>query len=132
MVAGLVGDWAAAADVQLALPETGVCGVPAGIDANDLGLGSSCCGSAPAKAPAGLINFDLARLQLNAAPISLTPGTEGLIALDTIAVAEGSCCGVDSCCTDAAPVGADSCCTPETKQTVSAQRAQVGASSCCG
>ncbi len=132
VVAGLAGDWVAAADVQLALPETGVCGVPAGIDANGLGLGSSCCGSAPAKAPAGLINFDLASLQLNAAPISLTPETAGLIALDTIAVAEGSCCGVDACCTDAAPVVADSCCTPETKQTVSAQRAQVGASSCCG
>ncbi|MEZ4679057.1 MAG: NAD(P)-binding domain-containing protein [Caldilineaceae bacterium] len=105
VVAALVGDWEAAADVQLALPETGVCGVPAGIDPNGLGLGSSCCG-APAPATASpLINVDLSGLQLGRTPS----------ALGSIALTADSCCGVDACCTADAPVAADACCTAETK-----------------
>ena len=43
VVAGLVGDWDAARDVQLNLPETGVC-------STDLG-GDSCCGTASDASP---------------------------------------------------------------------------------
>lgn len=47
VVAALAGDWQAARDVQLVLPETGVCSsTPAGSGA-DAGA-SACCGSAPA------------------------------------------------------------------------------------
>ena len=45
VVAALVGDWQAAAEVQLELPETGVCGVPAAVDANGLSIGGGCCGT---------------------------------------------------------------------------------------
>lgn len=132
VVAALAGDWAAAADVQLELPETGVCGVPAGIDANGLGLGSSCCGPAPTKRTPELINFDLTALSLPGAPIKLTAGGGESSFAGEIALAEASCCGVDNCCTDAAPVAADACCSAETKASVSALRTTPGASSCCG
>ena len=43
VVAALAGDWAAARDVQLELPKTGVCSSGEG--------GGSCCGSTPVAAP---------------------------------------------------------------------------------
>jgi len=46
VVAGLIGDWKAAGEVHLDLPETGVCGVPAAVDPNNLQVKepiSSCC-----------------------------------------------------------------------------------------
>lgn len=46
VVAALAGDWDAARDVQLELPETGVCNSSPAVDGED----SSCCGSAPAEA----------------------------------------------------------------------------------
>lgn len=49
VVAGLVGDWEAARDVRLQLPETGVCGVPRAVDPNSfISEGTdatSCCES---------------------------------------------------------------------------------------
>ncbi|MDM4719311.1 NAD(P)-binding domain-containing protein [Micromonospora sp. WMMA1363] len=49
VVAALAGDWAAARDVQLDLPETGVCNSsPADSTGTD-----SCCGPAPTARPAG-------------------------------------------------------------------------------
>ncbi|MEO9801938.1 MAG: NAD(P)-binding domain-containing protein [Reichenbachiella sp.] len=48
VVAALTGDWKAAKEVQLELPETGVCGVPKAIDPNSLTQEipvSSCCDS---------------------------------------------------------------------------------------
>ncbi|MEV4656755.1 FAD-dependent oxidoreductase [Micromonospora sp. NPDC049301] len=49
VVAALAGDWAAARDVQLDLPETGVCNSsPAGS-----ATGDGCCGPAPTAEPAG-------------------------------------------------------------------------------
>lgn len=119
VVAALVGDWAAAADVQLDLPETGVCGVPASVDTNGLGVGSSCCGAPGAAATSPLINIDLAGLQLQRLPSSTAAGT----------IVADSCCGVDACCTDDATVGADVCCTPETK--AAAQRERVAAGENC-
>jgi cation diffusion facilitator CzcD-associated flavoprotein CzcO len=117
VVAALVGDWEAAAEVRLELPETGVCGVPAAIDANEFGLGSSCCGS-PAPAPvANLILAGLPAISFELAPTGK---------------ANDSCCGVEACCTDAAPVAADLCCTPETKQRIAARHTQSVAGECCG
>ncbi|MEV4388179.1 NAD(P)-binding domain-containing protein [Micromonospora sp. NPDC049580] len=48
VVAALAGDWAAARDVQLDLPETGVCSS----NAADSVSGDSCCGPTPAAEPA--------------------------------------------------------------------------------
>ncbi len=112
VVAGLAGDWAAAADVQLELPETGVCGVPATVDANGLGLGNTCCGSTPARQAVNLLPLSLATFDF-AADIDLAPVATPTEAAD--------CCGVTACCTDAAPVAADACCTPETKEAVLSQ-----------
>lgn len=121
VVAALVGDWEAAAEVQLDLPETGVCGVPAAVDPNGLAVGNGCCG-APATATSSLINVDLSGLQLEAIPTGLK----------VLAAADDSCCGVDACCTDDAPVAADACCTPETKAEAQLERVAVGGNACCG
>ncbi|MEV6966068.1 FAD-dependent oxidoreductase [Hamadaea sp. NPDC051192] len=45
VVAALAGDWEAARDVHLELPETGVCSSSAALGEDD---GASCCGSSPA------------------------------------------------------------------------------------
>ncbi len=54
VVAGLVGDWEAARDVRLQLPETGVCGVPRSVDPNaptlENTIQASCCESKPVRA----------------------------------------------------------------------------------
>jgi len=117
VVAALVGDWAAAAEVQLALPETGVCGVPASVDANSLGLGSACCGSQPSTQPSTLIPFNLAFADFESPLVPLEAAT---------------CCGVEACCTDAAPISAEACCTPETKRTTVPLREATVAGHCCG
>lgn len=117
VVAGLTGDWAAAAEVQLELPETGVCGVPASVDANSLNGGSACCGSPNVAQTPTLIPLTLSSPTLDLAPT---------------AAATASCCGVEACCTDAAAVASDLCCTPETKAQVAAQHAQPVVSACCG
>jgi hypothetical protein len=49
VVAALAGDWEAARDVRLELPETGVCSS----NLPDDDTGASCCGPAPTKAPHG-------------------------------------------------------------------------------
>jgi glycine/D-amino acid oxidase-like deaminating enzyme len=47
VVAALAGDWEAARDVQLELPETGVCSSDLSLDGDDTN-GGGCCGTAPA------------------------------------------------------------------------------------
>jgi thioredoxin reductase len=47
VVAAIAGDWAAAREVHLVLPETGVCGV----DTGDATAGGACCGVALGDAP---------------------------------------------------------------------------------
>ncbi|MEH0935514.1 FAD-dependent oxidoreductase [Micromonospora psammae] len=74
VVAALAGDWEAARDVRLELPETGVCNS----DPDDSATGESCCGTAPATAPAarglatgvagGLLSAPLNLVSLDAAP----------------------------------------------------------------
>ncbi|MEV1286610.1 NAD(P)-binding domain-containing protein [Micromonospora sp. NPDC049679] len=54
VVAALAGDWTAARDVQLDLPETGVCSSDlAFADGEQEQAGGGCCGSAPAVESAG-------------------------------------------------------------------------------
>jgi thioredoxin reductase len=116
VVAALVGDWQAAAEVQLELPETGVCGIPAAVDANGL-AGGACCGGSAVAESSPLISFDFSTIRLESTPHAVEANT---------------CCGVEACCTDAAPIAADACCTPKIKQTEIVLSAQGGAGSCCG
>ncbi|PWU46016.1 flavoprotein [Micromonospora globispora] len=79
VVAALAGDWAAARDVQLDLPETGVCNSnPA-----DSATGDSCCGPAPADATGKGLATGISGGLLSA-PLTL-------ISLDTAPA--GGCCG---------------------------------------
>lgn len=83
VVAGLVGDWEAAKDVQLNLPETGVCSTDFAEDGD-----SACCGtpaseSAPAVLSIGEISVATNGTQLVSVPAQNT----------------SSCCGGnDDCC----------------------------------
>ncbi|SIM56745.1 FAD-dependent oxidoreductase [Micromonospora cremea] len=83
VVAALAGDWEAARDVQLDLPETGVCNSnPA-----DSATGDSCCGPAPTADPAarglatgisgGLLSAPLSLITLDAAPTGQAGGCCG-------------------------------------------------------
>ena len=74
IVAALAGDWDAARDVRLDLPETGVCSSSLALDAD--GNDASCCGSAPAR------------------PASQGPAT-GLITLPLVSATQDSSA---SCC----------------------------------
>ncbi|MFC0504938.1 FAD-dependent oxidoreductase [Micromonospora costi] len=82
VVAALAGDWEAARDVQLDLPETGVCNSnPADSTGTD-----SCCGTAPAAQPAGQGLATGISGGLLAAPLNL-------ISLDTPTSGQtGGCC----------------------------------------
>jgi len=129
VVAALVGDWQAAAEVQLELPETGVCGVPAAVDASGLTIGGGCCGAPQetSKEKRATVIPVPALLPLNFAPVHLEFAPTPLPhALDA-----ASCCGVDNCCTEAAPVAADSCCTPEAKQQAIALTELAVTGRCC-
>jgi thioredoxin reductase len=53
VVAALAGDWAAARDVQLDLPETGVCNSNPNPDYDTVTTGGGCCGPAANTEPAG-------------------------------------------------------------------------------
>ncbi|MGC4820698.1 FAD-dependent oxidoreductase [Micromonospora sp. DT63] len=79
VVAALAGDWAAARDVQLDLPETGVCNS----NAADSVSGDSCCGPTPVVEPArrGLAT-------------GVSGGLLSLVAVDTASVEgqAGGCC----------------------------------------
>jgi thioredoxin reductase len=75
VVAALVGDWESARNVELMLPETGVC-------SSDLGEGGACC-STPSREPAliSLLNFSGSEIALEPIPTQV-----GNI------VASGGCC----------------------------------------
>ncbi|MCX4385793.1 NAD(P)-binding domain-containing protein [Micromonospora peucetia] len=80
VVAALAGDWQAARDVQLDLPETGVCNS----NPDDSATSDSCCGPAPAAEPAGrglatgisggLLAAPLQLVTLNAVPAGAQAG----------------------------------------------------------
>ncbi|MEO3928749.1 NAD(P)-binding domain-containing protein [Micromonosporaceae bacterium B7E4] len=83
VVAALAGDWTAARDVQLDLPETGVCNSNPIVDDDTVGAGG-CCGtptadSAPVSSPRGLatgISGGLLAASLPLVEVSAAPGTE--------------------------------------------------------
>jgi thioredoxin reductase len=98
VVAGLVGDWDAARDVQLNLPETGVC-------STDLaGEGGACCAPAVSAAPSFL---SLESIQVGG--FTYLPATLGIAASDVAALQPAPvaletvtrACGCnDTCCGD--------------------------------
>ncbi|MEU8088816.1 FAD-dependent oxidoreductase [Micromonospora sp. NPDC049101] len=81
VAAALAGDWSAARDVQLDLPETGVCNS----NPDESATGDSCCGPASSVAPAGrglatgisggLLAAPLTLVRLNAAPADTQAGS---------------------------------------------------------
>lgn len=98
VVAGLVGDWEAARDVQLNLPETGVC-------SSDLaGEGSSCCGTGVSQTvPLSTHLISLASIPFPGTqlqPISLQAATREC-GCDSACCSDGvksTSCGCDSAC----------------------------------
>ena len=80
IVAALAGDWDAARDVQLELPETGVCSVG--------GSGDSCCGTT---APTALLSIDFGETESTGCGCST--GTGGASASAQPTAAARSCCG---------------------------------------
>ncbi|MEV4492930.1 FAD-dependent oxidoreductase [Micromonospora coxensis] len=79
VVAALAGDWDAARDVQLELPETGVCNS----DPADSATGESCCGPAPA-----------ARGLATGVAGGLLSAPPALVTLDVVpSGAQAGCCG---------------------------------------
>ncbi len=86
VVAALAGDWEAARDVQLNLPETGVC-------STDLADGSACC--APASTASPILTFD--RIAVSGP----APQQALVMVAPTVAQAAVQDCGCgDGCCTD--------------------------------
>jgi len=83
VVAGLVGDWEAARDVQLNLPETGVCST------DFVGEGNACCGSPAAESAPAL-------LAIGEIPVTVNGGKQQLIQI-TSSASDTACCG-DDCC----------------------------------
>jgi hypothetical protein len=69
VVAALAGDWDAARDVRLELPETGVCSS----NPDDSASGTDCCGTEPAAEPAGRGLATGIAGGLLAAPVGLVP-----------------------------------------------------------
>ncbi|WP_422754127.1 FAD-dependent oxidoreductase [Micromonospora sp. WMMD708] len=83
VVAALAGDWTTARDVQLDLPETGVCNS----NPDDSATGDNCCGPAPAAEPTGRGLATGISGGLLAAPLNL-------VTLDTApSGAQVGCCG---------------------------------------
>jgi glycine/D-amino acid oxidase-like deaminating enzyme len=91
VAAALAGDWTAARDVQLDLPETGVCSSDWSLDSNRVDGGSSCCATPAAEAAVPLAGRGLAtgiRGGLLSAPLPLVP-----VAGPAAAEQAGGCCG---------------------------------------
>ncbi|MEH1014787.1 FAD-dependent oxidoreductase [Micromonospora sp. CPCC 206060] len=83
IAAALAGDWVAARDVQLDLPETGVCNS----NPDESVTGDNCCGPAPAAVPAGRGLTTGISGGLLATPLSL-------VTLDVAGDGQaGGCCG---------------------------------------
>ncbi|GAB2584371.1 flavoprotein [Paractinoplanes abujensis] len=60
VVAAIDGDWTAARDVQLDLPETGVCNSSQDLDSDTIDAGGGCCGAPAAAAVQGTAGRGLA------------------------------------------------------------------------
>lgn len=85
VVAALAGDWEAARDVQLNLPETGVC-------STDLaGDGAGCCGASTASSEPALITLN--SIAVGDGPLQVVTA-QGI----TASTSTESCCGGSTCC----------------------------------
>lgn len=78
VVAGLVGDWEAAAKVELNLPETGVCSSELGGDSG----GAACCGT-PSQEPAFVSLLEVSSNEITLEPVASQVGN---------IVSKGGCC----------------------------------------
>lgn len=125
VVAALADDWQAAAEVQLELPETGVCGVPASVNANELGQETACCGSSTGASSETLVPLQAGNLPQEAAELSpVTVSVNGHSANGYGKVKEPA--------TNAIPVAADGDGTPDTQQEELVLSSQSETGSCCG
>jgi thioredoxin reductase len=106
VVAALAGDWASARDVQLVLPETGVCSV-------DRGESGSCCAPALAAPAAGANLISLTPVGVRAAVLA---SDLHLALADSRAGAAG-----EGCCGGPAPAGADACCVQDAQAKAAGQ-----------
>jgi hypothetical protein len=95
VAAALAGDWESARDVQLVLPETGVCSTDRGA------VGGGCCAPAAVEPTRGHV---LELVSLRAAALPRTPGL-AVLPLSTASVASACC----------APAAQATCCAPEEK-----------------
>ncbi len=103
IAAHLSGDDAAADEVQLVLPETGVCSVSLPLTDDGTAAGGSCCGTAPAAEVPAEVDAAHAAWANGEARVGFATGVEGGRAADTdgrlLLVTEvrgqasGSCCG---------------------------------------
>ena len=96
VVAGLVGDWEAARDVQLVLPETGVCSTDLAGEG-----GAACCSPAVSQsATLSLFDIPIKREPVANMPLQIRGGH--LIALEPILLqTSAESCGCDdTCCAD--------------------------------
>jgi thioredoxin reductase len=87
VAAAIAGDWEAARQVQLVLPETGVCSTT-----SDDPIGGSCCGTASPVKQSNLIQ--LVEIPVNASVAASCCGTPALVNEGANqSTSSGSCCG---------------------------------------
>jgi thioredoxin reductase len=104
VVAALVGDWESARDVQLVLPETGVCSTDRGEG------GGGCCAPAQTLPANGANLITLTPVNARAA----APANNLQLVLTTSSPGEG-------CCGGPAPAGADACCVKDAEAKAAGQ-----------
>lgn len=131
VVAGLAGDWKAARDVQLVLPETGVCSGPIAAGGGVV-AGGSCC-STPAAASSRLVPTLISFTPLTAVATSdaccgspaAAPSRSAPVQISLTPVAataaDSACCGAEAQTT---------CCGAEDKQECCGTTEVTTASSC--
>jgi len=105
IVAALVGDWASARDVQLVLPETGVC-------SSDRGAAGGCC-TPELATPSSGVTLELVPLAAAPPRISVRRGVQLVSAPAQ----------TDACCTPAAQA---TCCEPEAKPACCGEDTSAG------
>jgi thioredoxin reductase len=116
VVAAIAGDWESARNVELVLPETGVCSTSHPNDGND-----ACCGTTGA--PAFNKSDALLLPILSGASIpsrAITPSRTGLITVPLATdAAASSCCSADEQTTCCETADKSSCCGPEAELSAS-------------
>ncbi|GAA4716631.1 FAD-dependent oxidoreductase [Phytohabitans rumicis] len=89
VVAALAGDWQAARQVHLDLPETGVCNSNPIVDSDTVDAGAGCCGTQATTSPAGRGLATGVAGGLLSAPLTLLP----VVQPSTVDGGQGGCCG---------------------------------------